>query len=403
MRILIHTDEYSPTAQACTNRMRSFSDALMASDADVTVICSRANLENGSPRNGPEKVVYAPAFRMRRKTAASRLLNNITFGITSFFRAWSIGKIDAVITTSPPPLVSIFGWMIAKVKKAALVYDVRDIWPDVALEMGSFSETSFYCRLFRKITSFMYRHADMITTVSPGKLEKIRNYCHLRENCGDRLLLISNGFDENVETYPIDEGVAEKFGLKETPCCVYIGNIGLAQGLDSLLRLAAETTHRKVRFLLFGKGAEKEKLENLAKERGLNNVMFCGPLPFNQVHTVLHYAALSFISLKSARMRDSIPTKLYEALGIGCPVLLMAEGDACVILDETGLGMHLSPDHPEKLAEVFDQLMDKIPELGQHRESARQLMHSRYTRQRNGAVLAERLQSKFGERKELSL
>ncbi|MBQ6382420.1 MAG: glycosyltransferase family 4 protein, partial [Clostridia bacterium] len=323
MRVLIHTDEYSPTAQACTNRMRSFSDALMAAGADVTVICSKGNLENGTPRLGPEKVIYAPAFRMRKKTAARRLLNNITFGISSFLCALGVGKIDAVITTSPPPLVSLSGWLITKVKKSKLIYDVRDIWPDVALEMGSFSETSIYCRMFRKVTAFMYQHADLITTVSPGKLEKIKNYCHLEENCGDRLLLISNGFDENVSKSPIDERIAEKFDLRKAPCCVYIGNIGLAQGLDALLRLAAETSHREVRFLLFGKGAEKEKLECLAKEMGLNNVLFCGPLPFDQVHTVLHYAAVSFISLKSSRMQDSIPTKLYEALGIGCPVLLM--------------------------------------------------------------------------------
>ena len=248
MRVLIHTDEYSPTAQACTNRMRSFSDALMAAGADVTVICSKGNLENGTPRLGPEKVIYAPAFRMRKKTAARRLLNNITFGISSFLCALGVGKIDAVITTSPPPLVSLSGWLITKVKKSKLIYDVRDIWPDVALEMGSFSETSIYCRMFRKVTAFMYQHADLITTVSPGKLEKIKNYCHLKENCGDRLLLISNGFDENVSKSPIDERIAEKFDLRKAPCCVYIGNIGLAQGLDALLRLAAETSHREVRF-----------------------------------------------------------------------------------------------------------------------------------------------------------
>ena len=75
-----------------------------------------------------------------------------------------------IITTSPPPLVSIPGWIIAKCKGAKLVYDVRDIWPDVALEMGSFAEGSIYCKVFRAITRFMYKHSDWVTTVSPGKL-----------------------------------------------------------------------------------------------------------------------------------------------------------------------------------------------------------------------------------------
>ena len=137
MRVLIHTDEYSPTAQACANRMRSFSDALTAAGAEVIVICSRTNLESGKPKEGPERVVYVPAYRMRKKTALQRLLNNITFLISSWFRSIRFHQIDAVITTSPPPIVSLAGWAAARTKKAKLIYDVRDIWPDVGIEMGS--------------------------------------------------------------------------------------------------------------------------------------------------------------------------------------------------------------------------------------------------------------------------
>ncbi len=391
MKVLIHTDEYSPTAQACTNRMRSFTDALMASGAEVVVICSRANLENGEPKKGLEQVIYAPAYRMRKKTAVQRLLNNISFLVNSFFCALKVRNIDVVITTSPPPLVSIAGWAIAKAKKAALIYDVRDIWPDVGLEMGSFSETSIYNKVFSAVTSFMYAHADIITTVSPGKLEKIHSRLTLNRISEEKLLLIGNGFDERVETYPIDERIADQYGLKEAPACVYIGNIGLAQGLESLLQLVAETAHHEVRFLLFGKGAEKEVLESRAQQLGLHNVVFCGPLSYEYVHTVLHYASMSFISLKSAQMKDSIPTKLYEALGIGCPVLLMAEGDSCDILDETGLGRHVSPEHPEQLAEVFDQMMDNYPAIVQKREYAQGIIHTKYSRQQIGATFAKQI------------
>ena len=388
MRVLIHTDEYTPTAQACANRMRSFADALIASGADVTVICSGANLESGAPKTGPEKVIYAPAFRMRKKTAARRLLNNITFIFSSFFCSLRAGKADFVITTSPPPLVGIAGWMIARVKRATLVYDVRDIWPDVALEMGSFSESSLYCRMFRRVTTFLYRHADMITTVSPGKLEKLRERCISLGRSGANLFLVANGFDEKVESYPLNEETADKYGLRDAPACVYIGNIGLAQGLGALLQLAADTEHRDIRFLLFGKGAEKDALEAKAKEEGLSNVTFCGPLPYEDVRTVLHYAHVSFIPLRSSKMKDSIPTKLYEALGIGCPVLLVAEGDSCDVLDEAGLGRHLSPDHLEQLKETFDRMMEDYPELIRKRDSARKLMHEKYTRQKIGEAFA---------------
>ena len=396
MKVFIHTDEYSPTAQACTNRMRSFADALISKGEEVTVICSSANLENGNPKIGQEKVIYAQAYRMKRKTTVQRMLNNMSFAVSSILCAMKAGEADVVITTSPPPLISLSGWAIARLKKAKLVYDVRDIWPDVAVEMGSFSEKSIYYRLFKAITQFMYDHADMITTVSPGKLDKIK--CKIKKKPGvssetEKIFLAANGFDENVETYPIKSDVAAQYGMDRTFTCVYIGNIGLAQGLESLLQLAVETKHRNVRFLLFGKGAEKERLEKMAQEKGLKNVAFCGVLPAENVHSVLSFAGISFISLKSSKMKDSIPTKLYEALGIGCPVLLLAEGDSCDLLDATGLGRHVSPDHLEHLAAVFDDMVDHYQEIVSLKEAARELIHKKYTRQQIGIALAGQLRN----------
>ena len=366
-------------------------EALTESGAQVTVVCSAANLENGSPGKHTEQIIYAPAFRMRKKTTSSRLLNNLTFALTSFFCAAGAGKTDVVVTSSPPPLISVAGWLIARTKRARLIYDVRDIWPDIALEMGSFRKGSIYDRVFRKITRFMYKRADLITTVSPGKVEKLQKHVKdVRSDC-EKVILVGNGFDEKILASPFYGEIKEKYGLGGQFTCVYIGNIGLAQGLESILRLAEETKHREARFLLFGKGAEKERLEQLVQEKGLTHVQFCGPLPPEHILTVLRSADLSFIPLKSAQMKDSIPTKLYEALGVGCPVLLMAEGDACTILDETGLGMHLSPDHPERLASVFDEIIERYDQIAAYREEAEDLVKTRYSRQKITAAFAARL------------
>ena len=149
MRVLIHTDEYCPTAQACTYRMSVMADVLIDQGNEVVVVTSSSNTGNGEIEPRRERILYAPAVRMRKKTTLMRMLNNLSFGVTSIFTAMRAGKIDVVITTSPPPLVSIAGWIIAKWKRAKLVYDVRDIWPDVALEMGSFTKESIYYKVFR--------------------------------------------------------------------------------------------------------------------------------------------------------------------------------------------------------------------------------------------------------------
>ena len=405
MRVLIHADEFYPTAQACAYRMQVFVDTFIALGDEVTVVTSSANKSNGiiDKDKHKEKIIYSPAIRMKKKTTVMRMLNNLTFGITSIFSAIGVGKVDVVITTSPPPLVSIPGWIIAKYKGAKLVYDVRDIWPDVALEMGSFTESSFFCKAFKKITGFMYKHADIVTTVSPGKVEKIRGHVSARpgEKSGpshtDKVWLVGNGFDESVAKSEFDQSIVDKYELDKKFTCVYIGNIGLAQGLGALLDVAAKTKHKDIQFLCFGMGAEKEMLEQRVKDEGLTNVKFCGVVDHSKVYSILSRAKLSFIPLKNSNMKDSVPTKVYEALGIGCPVLLVAEGDSADIVADAGLGRSISPDEPaDKLVEVFDNMIDRYDEFDAHRDEAIRLMHDKYSRQKIATVLEGRLRELCG-------
>lgn len=389
MKILIHADEYYPTCAACAYRMKAFAEVFASKGNEVTVIASSSNKANGALGDCSEKIIFAPTVKMKKKTTVMRMINNLSFAASSVFAALKAGKADVVITTSPPPLVSISGWLIAKMKRAKLVYDVRDIWPDVALEMGSFSESSFFCRVFKKITDFMYKHADMVTTVSPGKVEKIRQ--KLPEGMREKVVLIANGFDEKILESEYDLQTVEKYALKDGFNCVYIGNIGLAQGLGAVFEIAEKTKHKNVRFLLFGAGAEKDALEKQAEEKGLSNVIFCGVIPHEKVFTLLKEASLSFIPLKSSKMKDSVPTKIYEALGVGCPVLLVAEGDSCSIVNATGMGVCVSPDETEKLTEAFDSLVESYDEIIKKRSTATEIIRKKYSRQQAAAELENKL------------
>lgn len=389
MKIIIHSDEYYPTCAACAYRIKAFADVFSESGNDVTVIASSTNKDNGEIKTCSERIIYSSAVKMNKKTTLMRMINNLSFALTSVFSSLKAGKADVVITTSPPPLVSISGWLIAKIKGAKLVYDVRDIWPDVALEMGSFSEESFFCKVFKMITDFMYKHADMITTVSPGKVEKIKQ--KLPKEMRDKVVLVPNGFDMNILESDVHEEIIDSYNLREGFNCVYIGNIGLAQGLGAIFEIAEKTKHKNAKFLLFGTGAEKNFLEKRAAEKGYNNVMFCGVIPHDEVYTLLTNAQLSFIPLKSSKMKDSVPTKIYESIGVGCPVLLVAEGDSCDIVNETGLGVCVSPEKTEVLAETFDRVVDCYGDIVKNSSEAKKLMSSKYSRQQVAAEFENKL------------
>lgn len=388
MRILIHTEEYLPTALACANRMDVFANQLRAMGHHVTVIAG-SNHRNRTPKEQlPDGVIYAPTVKVRKKSPFFRMISNMSFAASSVFCALGAGKADVVITTSPPPLISISGWLIAAMKRARLVYDVRDIWPDVALEMGSFSPDSMYCRVFRRIADFMYRKAHLITTVSPGKV------VHLREKLRtEKIRLVSNGYDLRNDVCNADETATAQHGISEKFTCVYIGNVGLAQGLETMLEIAAHTRHPQVEFLIFGDGIQKKALEQEAADRGLTQVHFCGSLPHEQVASVLTHAKISFIPLKNSNMKDSVPTKLYESLAMGCPVLLAAAGDSCDILAECELGRSVPPEDTAGLIAAFDDMVDQYDRICLHRKKAMDIIRERHSRQHAVRVLEQELQA----------
>ena len=357
MNILLHTHEFNiKEGGPCTKRIDSLAKYLQSSGHKVTIITSSHNKTNEIIDRQYE-IVYSYSTKTIKKSNLYRLLNNLLFGITSFFKTLiTIKKVDVVVTTSPPPLISIFGYAIAKCKNAKVVYDVRDIWPDVALEMESFKKGSIYEKIFSFIAKFMYKHSYLITTVSPRKVEKLKKYC-IDEK---KVKYISNGFDDELTHFEIDDKVIEKYELKQKFTTVYIGNVGLAQNIDAFIELAAcNEEDSNMQFLIFGDGVYKQKIETEIRERNLKNVKLAGKIEYSKVRTILTYAKISFISLKNNSMLDSIPTKMFDSLGIGCPTLLMASGDACDILEKSKLG---------EIAKNLEELKEKFSDMTKNYE-----------------------------------
>ena len=368
-------------------RMKAFYECFTAAGHRVRILAPRVS-KDACERD----VIYCGTIPMKKKTSLYRLLNQLSFAFTSFFASRKCGPADVVITTSPPPLISFTGYLIARRKRAKLVYDVRDIWPDVGIEMGSFSSGSFYAKVFGAIRDFMLRKADLTTAVSAGKVKKLCSYGPTNE-----VRLISNGFDRHFLENTDDPALIEKFRFGEGFTCVYVGNLGMAQGLDQLLSVAAraKSAYPDVRFLLFGSGAEEEMLRAHVREKALTNVEFAGRIPNDSIFTVLDNADLTFVSLVNSNLRDSVPTKLYEALGVGCPVLLAAEGDAAALLGESRLGLAVPPNDPDALWDAFSRLYHDLPRFKAQKAYSRELMTTVYSRQHASLLMEKELNRLF--------
>ena len=387
MNIILHMGDPYVKEAPNAKRMKAFYECFTSMGHQVRILAPRVSKEENE-----RDVIYCGAIPMKKKTSLYRLLNQLSYAFTSFFAARKCGRADVVITTSPPPLISVTGWLIAKRKKARLVYDVRDIWPDVGIEMGTFAPGSLYAKVFASIRDFMLKKADLTTAVSPGKVKKLCAYGPTGE-----VRLVSNGFDRHFLENADDPALIEKFRFGEGFTCVYVGNLGMAQGLDQLLSVAerAKTAFPDARFLLFGSGAEEESLRAHVREKALTNVEFAGKIPNDSIFTILNHADLTFVSLVNGNLRDSVPTKLYEALGVGCPVLLAAEGDAAALLDESRLGIAVSPNDQEALWDAFSRLYHDLPAFKAQKAYSRELMTTVYSRQHASQIMEKELNKLF--------
>ena len=385
MRILYLADSYRPSRSACANRTCVLVQALRDAGHDVRVLASTDSLI-GAPEGyqSPEYVTFFETFPLVKKTFVNRLRNNIGGAYEAVKAARRLGDFDLVVCTTPPLLLTSSAVKIAKVKRAKLVLDVRDIWPDVAYEMGSFAPSSLYGRFFAHEARKAYAAAALVASVSPGKVRKLKN----RVPNGD-VILVPNGIDESLLDNEDDLSLAEHLRLEESPACVYVGNIGLAQGLGTLLDIAK--ARPSVRFLLLGDGADRAKLQERVTLEGIGNVEFCGTVDARGVYTVLKRAAISYVPLVSSRLRDSIPTKMYEALACGCPVLLTASGDAADLLDACGLGKHASPEEPDALLAAFDWLMAH-PFSDEERAAASAWVIENHSRQRFAKLFVKEIE-----------
>ena len=163
MRVIFHTHEFNPKAGGpCTKRILSFVETLTAKGHEVTILTGSHN-KGADNKMLPDKckIIYSFTMALGKKKNIYRFIEQMSFAVSSFFVGIvQLKKADFLLTTSPPPFSSITGYLLGRIKGAKVIYDVRDIWPDVALEMGSFGKKSIYFKIFNFISNFMYKHTD---------------------------------------------------------------------------------------------------------------------------------------------------------------------------------------------------------------------------------------------------
>jgi len=354
--VLVITHFFPPEPCAAANRVVAMTEALDEAGFHVHIVTGVPNFPSGAIRQGDR--VLCPKTRVDgRKTVtrvwtyASRKLSGLTRILNwasvacsaTMFILLTGQRFDIVIVTMPPISLALPAFCALLRHRAKLVVDVRDVFPDVAVRMGYWRERAPIVRLVGALSAALYRAARLTIAVT----ESARDEIVARGSDAANTIVAANGFDPIVlsDTSPYVR-------QKNEFVAAFVGNMGLATGLDTIIDAAVVLRHEPyVRFVLAGGGADYERLvARIATER-LQNVVMLGVVAREEANALISDADVAVVPLHRSIV-DSLPTKLFDALVLGCPVVCCAHGEARAFVERSGGGVVVAPEDGVALAEA---------------------------------------------------
>jgi glycosyltransferase involved in cell wall biosynthesis len=301
------------------------------------------------------RVVRTWLWPLPNRKAHERIRNYTSFCISAAVRGLFLPGQDVVIGTSPQLLCALAAWWVAAWKGIPFVFEVRDLWPESLAAVGAGSEGTLLHRVLGSIAGFLYRRADRIVVVTPAFKEHLVRVWNVPEM---KISVVENGVE--TELFRFDTAAAGEIraqeGATDRFLICYIGTIGNAHGLDTLLDAAGKlsTALPKAMFLLIGEGAEKERILGSAAARGLGNVRFLGQQPRERIPGYISSADVCLVMLKKVDLfKTVIPTKMLEYMACERPVIVAVDGQARQIVEDAGAGVFVEPEDSEALVQAI--------------------------------------------------
>lgn len=373
MRILFLTQYFPPEMGAAQNRIGYFAKYFATSGHSVTVLTAMPNYPQGEifdryrgkwiseEHVGSMRILRAWVHATKSKAFLRRLLNYFSFVLSSVFLGlWKAGKQDILIVESPPLFLGLSGLLLKTVKRAKFAFNVSDLWPESAVALGVV-RNRLVIQAATRLEEWMYRSSDLITGQTRGIVRNIQ------ERIADKPVeLITNGTEILREAAGGAE-LAErkrKWGWQDTFIVGYAGLHGLVYGLETVIETAQIlSSHRDITFVLFGDGPDKDRLVSLAEQRELTNMKFYPSQPTARILDIISCFDLALVPLRKLELlQGTLPSKMFEAMGMGVPIVASVSGEAQVVVEESGGGICVAPEDAQRIAEAILRL-HKDPSL----------------------------------------
>lgn len=378
---------FKPEPGAPSARLSGLAKQWVKQGHKVSVLTSVPNHPKGEIMEGFEKRKAFSTDEMDGYTVArhkfyitknsgfiKKTLSHISFAWRVYKehkKAKHLEKPDIIMVSSPSFFCVISAWRLSRIYNVPFVFEVRDLWPGIFRELGTIKNEKLLS-IIEKLELFLYRKSGAVVTVTKGFAKDIAN----RGIEPTKLYVITNGVSDDeweVATKPKTDGAVSRLQSEYqinnmTKVLLYIGTHGQSQALGQIVDAARMMmNHSDVLFLFVGEGADKERLESLAK--GMPNVQFLPSQDKEKVWAFYNMSYACFIPLKDIPgFKTFIPSKMFEVMASATPTVAMLDGEAADILNKSQSAIVCPPEKPEVLAKELQKLIEnpsKAEEMGQ--------------------------------------
>lgn len=366
MHILFLTDNFPPEVNAPASRTHEHCRLWVAEGAQVTVITCAPNFPKGSVFEGYRnkiwqqetidgiRVIRVWSYISANEGFVKRILDYTSYMLTAFIASLFVSRVDVVVGTSPQFFTAVSAWAAAALKRVPFVFELRDLWPESIKAVGAMRE-SLAIRLLERLELFLYRRANLIVSVTHA----FRDTLMRRGIDGGKIEVVTNGVDiDRFSPRPKDAALQAELGFEGCFVAGYIGTHGMAHALETLIdamhQLQQHPAGQDIRLLLLGDGARKAAVKARANELGLRNVRFVDTVPKNEVARYWSLLDVSIIHLQRTPLFTTvIPSKLFECMGMGIPVLHGVPGESSSIVEREGAGLTFEPENTQALVDAL--------------------------------------------------
>lgn len=403
MKIIILTQYYPPETGAPQNRLSDLAKRLHQLGVKVTIHTAMPNYPQMKKYPG-----YRWRFYRKEKTdgitihrswiycSASkrilpRLFNYFSFVISSVLTGiFVLRRSDFMLVESPPLFLGYSAFILSRCKRAKLIFNVSDLWPESAEKLGLVTSRRML-RMAYGLERFCYRKSLLVTGQTQGICASISGRFPKTQ-----VHWLPNGVDmHSFIPAAVDIEWREKNGFKASEILLlYAGIIGHAQGLDVILEAAEKLKeHSTIKFIILGSGPEKDRLKALAQKRQISGVVFMDGVARSEMPVVLASVNAAVIPLKKLELfTGAIPSKIFEALAMEKPILLGVEGEAKeLFIRQAKAGLFFEPENSDDLARNVLHLIKQPEEAAAMGRRGREFALTRFNRKDIAEGLYQRL------------